>query len=168
MSEDLRDLTVVDDQHISNDMLVVWYQSLLNRYNSYNSAIAVIDNKSSIVLAASVAVLIFGAEIQEGAFTVLGAIGLSGLIISIILALVNINLVKYSSEVNSSDDRPDYYRLTNDAFIWQLIADIELGIKNLEYENIKKARIYQALTSFFAASSIFLLLSNYITLSITF
>lgn len=156
------------DAHISSEMLTTWYQALLNRYNTVNNAITSIDNKTSIILAASVAVLIFGAERVLNSFDVTTTIGISGLVICIILSIMNINLREAPGEVNSSEDRPDYYSKTDDEFIWQLIADLENSISLRATVNRKKALLYRWTTSLFVVSSIILLLSNYIQISISF
>lgn len=156
------------DMHISNEMLTLWYQALLNRYNTVNNAITSIDNKTSIILAAAVAVLIFGAERALSNIAVPTLIGKSGLLLSIIMSLVNINLREAPDEVNSTDDRPDYYKKTDEEFIWQLIADLENSIAIHTSVNQKKAFLYRSITGLFAISSMILLLSSYIQISISF
>ncbi len=151
--------------HISNNMLIVWYQSLLNRFNMSISAVNSIDNKTSIVLAAAIAVMIFGANITPS-LNPLQISGLLGVALSIVLGLININLREISSEVNSTEDRPDYYHKDDSDFIWQLIADLEQSIESHAIVNRKKALIYKWLTSIFAIASIVLFMSNYIELSL--
>lgn len=151
--------------HISNEMLVVWYQALLNRFNTLNSANNSIDNKTSIILAAAVAVMIFGASATQN-FSFLRITGLLFVTLSVVLSLINIGLREAPSEINSTEDRPDYYHKDNSDFIWQLIADLEQSIELHEIVNRKKALLYKWLAGIFAIASIVLLMSNYVELNL--
>jgi len=155
-------------EHISKDMLVVWYEALLNRYNTVKESTNAIDNKTSIILAAAVAVLIFGVSGSNGSMQPLSLCGLCGVAISILLSLVNINLKETPAEVNSSEDRPDYYHKNDEQFIWQLISDLENAIALISIANRKKATLYRWLTGIFAISSVILLVGSYIQIEITF
>ena len=159
-------LTETEPEHISNSMLTVWYEALLNRYNTIKESTNAIDNKTSIILAACIAVLIFGVSSSDLIAKPLGIIGVVGIVISIILSLININLKQTPAEVNSSEDRPEYYKKTDDGFIWQLISDIELAISILTVSNQRKAKLYRWLTGLFAISTIVLLSANYIQIEI--
>lgn len=155
-------------KHISNEMLVVWYEALLNRFNTVKESTNAIDNKTSIILAAAVAVLIFGVTGTLSDMQTLKIVGLSGVTLSILLCLVNINLKETPAEVNSSDDRPDYYSKSDEQFMWHLIADLENAIQILGVMNIKKARLYRWLSSIFAISSVLLLAASYVQIKIMF
>lgn len=152
--------------HINTAVLTVWYQALLNRFNNINNANTSADNKTSIILATSVAVLIFGAERMVTKPNFIQLAGIVMIVTCIILCLVNINLRATPSEVNSTEDRPDYYHKHDDDFVWQMIADLEMSITTNSGVNLRKAKLYTWITSLFVAGSLLLFAGSYVDISI--
>lgn len=144
---------------ISEANLAVWYQAMLNRYNSTSNANNTIDNKSSVILAVAAAIAVFGAERLANNIGVLGIAGMIGMVITIIVIIINTNLKSIVGEVNSTDDRPSYYWEEDRQFLLHLVSDLEASLSSLTENNKRKARLYKWSTIIFAVASGILLVS---------
>ena len=158
----------IDDKHISKEGLAFWYQAILSRYTSANVANSSIDTKSGVVLAAAIALLIYLAQVttQPLLVTILAAIGL---IIVCLLGLRNIHTRDTSVETHTTEEMESYYYSDSDEnFYWQMIADLEDSLKKINIINDTKAKIYKQMVYVLIASSVLVILAQYIKLTITF
>lgn len=145
--------------HISNDSLAMWYQAILNRYNSTSNANNSIDNKSSVILAVTAAIAVFGAERLAEHGGVLGIVGLGGLVAAGAIIIFNTNLKDVSGEVNTSDEHPEYYRKDDHAFLLHLVSDVEMSLTRVSSINLQKAKLYSFSVIIFGLASVILLIS---------
>ncbi len=155
------------NNHISEESLRLWYQALLSRFSTITAGNNSIDNKSGIILAAAVAVLTFGADAVQKDPSILGFVGLLGMLVAIIVAITNIHVGNAWSEVNSTTEREEYYAKTDAEFTWQLISDLEYSISKTEEINRKKSKAYYRVIYLFLLSGITLVISNFIIITIT-
>lgn len=153
-------------RHISNEGTAFWYQAILNRYNSVNSANSNIDTKTGVVIASSVAVLIYIAQVssQPRILSILAALGL---LIAIIIGLRNIHVRNTSTEVHTVAEQAPYYAKRDKDFYWQMLADLEDSLKKVDSINKTKAKLYKWTVYLFLASSLCAMLALYIKLTIT-
>lgn len=150
-----------EPNRISHESTVLWYQAIVNRFNTTNAANTAIDTKSGILLATAVAVLIYAAQIEES-FSWIRIIGIVGLIGAIILSLINIHVRNSSTEVHTTTEKESYYGKTDEIFIWQLIADIEDSLAKNDKINSTKASLYYWAVYTFVVSTAFIIAGQYI------
>lgn len=156
-----------DSSHITDTAVSVWYQAMMNRYNSSNSANANIDTKSGVILAAAIAVGVFLAQIAKTPrlFYVLGAIGL---VATVAYCLRNIHVKEMPTEVHLSEGRKDYYDGTDSALYWHLISDLEVAIQKVEEGNRKKGSLYKNAVYSFLVSSLLIIIGIYTPVLLNF
>lgn len=156
-----------DNSHITDTAVSVWYQAMINRYNSSNSANANIDTKSGVILAAAVAVGVFLAQIAKTPrlFYVLGAIGL---VATVVYCLRNIHVKEMPTEVHLSGGRDDYYNGTDSALYWHLISDLEAAIEKTEEGNRKKGSLYKKAVYSFLTSGLMVIIGIYLPVLLNF
>lgn len=145
------------DKRLSSDVL--WFQTILNRYNNVQAANNGIDTKSSVVLAGAIAVAIFVAGMGSD-INYMHIVGILFLISSTLYAIANIHLKNMHTEVSTTQEREKYYALAPKEFTWKLIADLEGSLKDAESVNRKKAKQYKWVVYLFIAGSAFILLGQ--------
>lgn len=149
------------DKRLSSDVL--WFQTILNRYNNVQAANNGIDTKSSVVLAGAIALAIYvagmGADINY-----MHIMGILFLISSTLHAIGNIHLKNMLTEVFTTQEREKYYALAPKEFTWKLIADLESSLKDADEVNKKKTRQYKWVVYLFIIGSTLILLGQAVQL----
>lgn len=148
-------------EHISHESTVLWFQTILNRFNSLNTANTGIDTKTGIILAAIVAVLIYASQSNID-FSWLRIIGIIGLVTSLILSLWNIHVKDNSTAVHTTKEQATYYDRNDEEFIWQLIADLEDSLDKVGKINKKKALLYSWTAYLFVGSTALIVTGQYL------
>lgn len=150
---------------LSYDGLKTWYEAMIVRYTTLNDGNTSIDNKLLAIIGASVAVvLVFLPELVNFEyFNVLLFAGCIGMAVTAVIAIVGSRVSDGSTPVHTHAERPDYYNKTDEAFIWQLIADLEDSIEKTTNTNESKSRWYWWSLSFFIASGLAIGLSKFIS-----
>lgn len=147
--------------HISEKATILWYQTILNRYNSINSANTSIDTKSGIILAAAVAVLIFTVQSIE-IFSYLSTFGMFGLAITVAVGVRGMHIKNIATEVHTTSEKESYYSKDDETFLWQLIADLEDSLSKIDIVNQSKARWYAWAVYLFVGSSALVAIGQFI------
>lgn len=155
-----------NSDHISKEATVLWYQAILNRYNSANSANSNIDTKSGVILAAAVAVLIYLAQVSTTP-RILSILAAFGLLVTIVIGMKNIHVKSTSTEVHTVNEQEAYYAKKDGDFYWQLIADLQDSLEKIDTINKTKASLYKWMVYTFLTSSLFAMLAIYIKATIT-
>ncbi|MDB5177317.1 MAG: hypothetical protein JWN75_985 [Candidatus Saccharibacteria bacterium] len=164
---DVLDEVGEEDQHISDEAVAVWYNAMLNRYNSSNSANANIDTKSGVLLAATVAIAVFLAQVIKTPrlFLILGAVGL---LATVVYCLRIIHVKEMPTEVHTTEGKDDYYSSTDEALYWHLISDLEDALKKTESGNRKKGGLYKKAVYCFLGSGFLVIIGMYLPLLMNF
>jgi hypothetical protein len=153
-------------EKISDTATAVWYQAILNRYNTTTTANNNLDTKTGVIIGATVALLIYVTQITT-APRLLAILGGIGLVVTIGLCLKNIHARPNSTEVHTSQDRPDYYDQKDEGFYWQIIPDLEDSLTKIAKINKTKGLLYIWSVYIFVFSSALVILSQYIRFTIT-
>lgn len=152
----------VNEEDFANKRLssdVLWFQTILNRYNNVQAANNGIDTKTSVVLAGAITVAIFVAGMGND-INYMHIVGILFLISSTLYAIANIHLKNMHTEVSTTQEREKYYALAPKEFTWKLIADLEGSLKDTEEVNRKKAKQYKWVVYLFILGGAFILLGQ--------
>ncbi len=152
-------------EEIKNSSSIVWYQAILNRYNSVSAANNSIDTKTGVIIATAVAILVYASQITT-APRILAILGIIGLVAAIVLCLKNVHVRPTSTEVHTTKEKPGYYDQNDKDFIWQLIPDLENSLKKLNDINKTKGELYVWGVYTFVIASALVMLSQYIKFTV--
>ena len=158
-----------DGEHLSISSLQLWYQAILAKYDSVNNANTSLDNKTGMLFAACIAVVIFisaGIESIKSINPIAG-IGLLGILLALGICIRIIYVRSSATPTSTTNERPEYYHMRDEEFIWQQIADLEQAIDKETSANTVKARLYQIVVWTLVLSSIFILISQIIVVTIS-
>lgn len=153
---------------ISLESQRLWYGAMLERYNSINKGIASIDTKMSVILAATVTMLLFAVQDIRSVkdINLILAVGICMQVIAVIITIIGIRVGDQHSQVNLPSEQISYSGMADDEFISQLVLDLEYAITSIERINGSKFAWFNRSLYGFLASSFLILISRFVGLTV--